>query len=59
MKRESANMRLAFRKSDNLRFQLLLCFALDHEFLDRCGHYFFDGRTILIRDLSQQSHRAR
>ena len=46
-----------FRETDNFRFQFLLGFAPGHEFLHCGGHYFFDGPSILIRDLSQQSHR--
>ena len=46
-----------FRETDNFRFQFLLGFAPGHEFLHCGGHYLFDRPSILIRDLSQQSHR--
>jgi hypothetical protein len=47
----------AFWETDNFRFQFLLSFAPGHEFLHCDNHYFFDRPSILIRDLSQQSHR--
>ena len=46
----------AFRETDNFRFQFLLGFARGYKFL-HCGrHYFFNRPSILICDLSQQSH---
>jgi hypothetical protein len=54
---EFINVHSAFRETDNFRFQFLLSFAPGHEFLHCGGHYFFDRPAILIRDLSQQSHR--
>jgi hypothetical protein len=51
------NEHLGFRKSNDLRLQFLLRFPPDHEFLHCGSHYFFNGPAILIRDLSQQSHR--
>ena len=56
MKRESANVHLAFRKSDNLRFKFLLCFAPEFEFLHRCGHYFFDHRLRVYLPLGYEEN---
>jgi hypothetical protein len=51
------NVHSAFGETDNFRVQFLLGFMPGHELLHCGGHYFFHRPSVLIRDLSQQSHR--